>query len=69
MKPYRVDFKYSVESEASMYVCAANEKDAAKGAIVILENTARSYRDPEITKVEEVVKEAEAETTEKPILN
>lgn len=60
MKPYRVDFRFNLESEASTYVIANNEEEAAAGAMMVISQT-DSYSDPEVTKVAEVKKEKESD--------
>ena len=54
-KPYRVDFKYSLENQASVYVCAEDADKAKDGALQILQNETE-YVDPSVTAVEEVTK-------------
>jgi hypothetical protein len=55
IKPYRIDFKYSTDHQASFTVCAKNEKEARAGAEVMLAGVAATgnYNDPEIVCVEE----------------
>lgn len=59
-KPYRVDFKFTVEETASMYVIAATEKDASDGCLQMLKQNDVQYGDPEIVKVEEYKQNDEA---------
>lgn len=63
VKAYRVDFKFTVEDQASMYVIAKNEAEAAEGCLMMLSQNEQTYQSPEVTKVEEY-KKPEADGSE-----
>ena len=69
VKPYRIDFRYHVDHQASFTVCAKNEQEAREGAEVMLEGVAAhgEYLDPEIICVEEHKNENNPDTV--PTLN
>lgn len=50
---YRVDFKYVLEEQASLYIVAETPELAAEGAKIMLGKSGQQYASPEITKVEE----------------
>lgn len=52
MKPYRVDFKYIIEEQASVYVIAAGPDEAKAGAEIML-GEGDNYTSLEVTSVEE----------------
>jgi hypothetical protein len=51
-----------LDSEASTYVIANSEEEAAAGAMEVIERTG-SYNDASVTKVAEVVKEETSSPT------
>jgi len=53
VKSYRVDFKFTVEEQASMYVIADDPEIAKTGALEILLKTGGVYGTSEVTSVEE----------------
>ena len=53
MKSYRVDFKFTIEEQASMYVIAETDEQAKTGALDILQKTGGVYATSEVTSVEE----------------
>lgn len=64
MKAYRVDFNYTISSQASMYVCAENEEAAKAGAQTMLDKSSTNYADAEIVSVSEY----EVETPDTPTI-
>lgn len=66
MKAYLVDFKYTIESEASTSIAAKNEEEAAEGAKFMLTAMGEPYASAEIVKVEEFKRPTE---TPQPTLN
>lgn len=59
VKAFRVDFKFTVEEQASMYVVADTPEAAAEGCMQMLKQNDQQYGNPEISKVEEYQKPAE----------
>ncbi len=58
-KAYRVDFKFMLEDQASIYIIARNEEEAAAGSLGMLKKNEQQYNSPEVIKVEEYKKEPE----------
>lgn len=53
MKPFRIDFKFSIEEQASIYVAAETPEIAQAGALEILQRTGGVYGTAEVTSVAE----------------
>ena len=66
MKPYRVDFKFTFEDQASLYIVAPDEAAAASGALEMISKNPGQYSNPEVVKVEEY---QPTETPTSPTLN
>lgn len=59
VKAFRVDFKFTSEDTASMFVIAATPEDAAAGCMQMLKENEQQYGNPEVTTVEEYKKPEE----------
>lgn len=68
VKAYRVDFKYTIEDTASMFVIADSAEAAEAGCMFMLQQNEQQYSNPEVVKVEEY-KKPEEPGEEKPRLN
>lgn len=62
MQPFRVDFKFEVTEQASIYVAAKDEAAARAGAEAMLKEYPE-YTDPEVVKVEPFKRETPANPT------
>lgn len=53
VKSYRVDFKFTVEEQASMYVVTDTPENAKAGCLEMLQKSGGVYQNAEVMSVEE----------------